>query len=149
MVALAAVMFVALLFGLHRWAVPTMAESVAERLPRMAEQAAASQVMSLLERAAFGPSKLPAARQQQLRAAFAELVADLPRAADYRLEFRDGGGLGANALALPDGRIVMTTPWSNAPRATTGWSRCWPTRPDTTNSGTACALRCRTRHCWW
>jgi Zn-dependent protease with chaperone function len=108
MVALAALLFVALLFGLHRWAVPAMAESVAERLPRMAEQAAASQVMSLLDRAAFGPSKLPAARQQQLRAAFAELVADLPRVADYRLEFRDGGDLGANALALPDGRIVMT-----------------------------------------
>jgi Zn-dependent protease with chaperone function len=60
------------------------------------------------------PSRLPAARQAQLQARFAELVARMdPAQAPYRgylpplvLVFRDG--LGANALALPGGTLVLT-----------------------------------------
>ncbi len=39
---------------------------------------------------------------------FNRLLKDLPEGFRYRLLFRDGGELGANALALPDGAVIVT-----------------------------------------
>lgn len=87
---------------------PRMADAVARQIPRAAELAIADEVMQVVDRSLLDPSTLPAADQARLREAFATLTRGLPRAADYQLEFRDGGALGANAFALPGGRVVLT-----------------------------------------
>lgn len=64
--------------------------------------------MNVLDRAVMEPSALPEMRQQQLSAAFERLVVPGGAKPRYRILFRKGEGIGANALALPDGTIVMT-----------------------------------------
>jgi Zn-dependent protease with chaperone function len=56
----------------------------------------------------FTPSRLPAERQDALRKLYAGMAASIEGAGSYRLEIRNGGRLGANALALPAGIIVVT-----------------------------------------
>lgn len=87
---------------------PWGAAKIAPRIPARVEQMMSHQVLSLLDRIELKPTKLPIARQSQLRAEFATLVRDLPRERDMRLQFRRAPRLGANAFALPDGTIVMT-----------------------------------------
>ncbi|SIO15925.1 Peptidase family M48 [Rhodovulum sp. ES.010] len=55
-------------------------------------------------------TSLPADRQAEIRAIFADLVAAAPPPpyGAYRLELRDIPRLGPNALALPGGTVVMT-----------------------------------------
>jgi Zn-dependent protease with chaperone function len=62
----------------------------------------------LLDRGLFEPSKLPKERQQEIAEAFVRLVPPEGKPPRYTLHFRDGGAVGANALALPDGTIVVT-----------------------------------------
>jgi Zn-dependent protease with chaperone function len=104
----AAVTLVTAVLLLFTVGIPRLADAVAQRLPAAAEQAVATQVMAILERAWLDPSRLPRARRAALNGAFDALVADLPRAADYRLELRAAPRLGPNALALPGGVVVLT-----------------------------------------
>ena len=53
-------------------------------------------------------SELPEERRNALRAGFADVLDGAPAGYEYELLFRGGGGLGANALALPSGKIVLT-----------------------------------------
>jgi Zn-dependent protease with chaperone function len=54
------------------------------------------------------PTALSAARQKELREIFLSVVTDQPNPEHYRLELRRGQSIGPNALALPDGVIVLT-----------------------------------------
>jgi Zn-dependent protease with chaperone function len=56
----------------------------------------------------FEPSQLPEARQAALRQAFAGIVDQAEAGYAYRLEFRRGRMIGANAFALPSGAVVVT-----------------------------------------
>lgn len=95
-------------FG-YRDGVPWLAREVALRLPPALETQIAEQGLETLDRVAFKPSKMDPARRSRLRAALAQLAAGLgPAARAPRLEFRDGGWIGANAFALPGGVVVMT-----------------------------------------
>ncbi len=94
--------------GFLHFGMPWIALKVAERIPPSVECNASDQVVKVLERFHLDDSRLPQARQQALRAAFRGLNAHEPRAADMRLIFAAAPGLGANAFALPDGRIYMT-----------------------------------------
>jgi Zn-dependent protease with chaperone function len=108
--AVAAVLVtVATLAAGYVWGLPALSESIAMRTPERVVAQLGKSTLDVLDRAALGPSELPEHRQQQLREAFARLVTS---AGDikpsYRILFRKGQGVGANALALPDGTIVMT-----------------------------------------
>lgn len=92
---------------------PAMADFAAFRTPMTVERSMGKEGLRLLDRLMFKPSRLPPARRSQLRDRFEamtqELYArDVERSPDYRLEFRHAEGLGANALALPSGIIVLT-----------------------------------------
>ena len=50
----------------------------------------------------------PAAEQARIRAGFAALRRPRDTAHDYQILFRQGGEIGANALALPGGTIIVT-----------------------------------------
>lgn len=106
---IAAALGVALAVGvMFTHGIPGLADYAARHVPRAAETALAGQVVALLDRTHFDPSKLSEERREELHAAFTAMVRDLPRAADFDLQFRAAPALGANALALPGGIVIVT-----------------------------------------
>jgi Zn-dependent protease with chaperone function len=64
--------------------------------------------LEAMDKTFFERSELPEERKQQLEARFDAMTAELKDAHEYRLEFRKGGHIGANAFALPSGIVVIT-----------------------------------------
>lgn len=90
------------------WGVPAVANWAAGVMPASMDRAIGAGSLDVLDRVAFGESQLPKARQRELKAMFTRMTAPLDDGHDYQLELREGGGLGANAFALPSGIVVMT-----------------------------------------
>ena len=94
------------------WGIPALAKQVAFALPASTENLIGRDVLGALDRFVLTPSRLPPQRQEALRRLHSSMLADIgPEkggAPAYRLEFRAGGRVGANAFALPAGIIVMT-----------------------------------------
>ncbi|WP_440107157.1 M48 family metallopeptidase [Acidovorax sp. BL-A-41-H1] len=98
----------------YRYGTPWAATQLTQFVPLGWETSMADNAMRQMDQGTLKPSKLPAARQQELRARFDALVqqasATSHRYPGYRpalsLDFRSG--MGANAFALPGGRVVMT-----------------------------------------
>lgn len=107
-IAVAAVATVAATLVFLKFGVPWLAREVAERMPAAVERHASSQVVALLERTEFAPSRIPAARRDRLQQRFRALVEGEPRSPDLRLSIVRAPGIGPNAFALPDGRIYVT-----------------------------------------
>ncbi|MGY1457167.1 M48 family metallopeptidase [Luteimonas sp. A534] len=103
--ALVAVAFVAVFFNIG---VPWMAKLAAERVPVAVERAASDQADALLGRLYFDDSRLPAARREGLLRGFEALVDGEPRSEQMRVAFVHAPVIGANAFALPDGRLYVT-----------------------------------------
>jgi Zn-dependent protease with chaperone function len=89
----------------YRWLLPWFAEQVAERVPPSFTVAIADRTLDALDQQALKPSELPLERQQALAARFAAL--EQAGSFSGAILFRNSPVLGANALSLPDGRIVM------------------------------------------
>lgn len=87
---------------------PWLAREAAERMPPVVERHVSEQVIALLDRLHFEPSQVPAARRATLEQRFLQLVRGEPRSAQMRIVFVDAVRIGANAFALPDGRIFVT-----------------------------------------
>ena len=90
------------------WGVPAIANWAAGVMPASMDRAIGSGSLDVLDRVAFEESDLPKARQRELSAMFKRMTESLDDGHDYALELRNGGGLGANAFALPSGIVVMT-----------------------------------------
>jgi Zn-dependent protease with chaperone function len=91
-----------------RYGIPALAGRIAQTLPVQIDNAIGEGGLDALDEAFFAPSKLPPAKQAELQAQFTAITRELPDAQRYRLEFRTGGFVGANAFALPSGIVVMT-----------------------------------------
>ena len=91
-----------------RFGMPWLAREVAQRMPPAIERHASDQVVAMLERVHFQPSQVPAGRRAVLASRFRALVAGEPRSTEMRLSIVRAPGIGANAFALPDGRIFVT-----------------------------------------
>ena len=105
--------FAALVLGLcfliYRFAVPVLVEVAVAVTPPIVPQLMSQGALSSLDGTLLAESKLDAERQAKLRAAFEELAALSPRGGEgFSLNFREGGGIGPNAFALPDGSIILT-----------------------------------------
>ncbi len=100
--------FVLMLVAGYLYGIPMLAKAVADRMPEVATNRLSREVLSILDGQIFTPSAIPLARRQELDASFRRLV--LPRGAkpSYQLVFRKSDVIGANALALPSGTIVVT-----------------------------------------
>ena len=86
--------------------VPALARQAAFALPASTEERLGDDALAVLDRFIFSPSRLSAERQRQLTNIFQRMTpADGAR---YRLEFRASRRIGANALALPSGVVVLT-----------------------------------------
>ena len=105
-VMLAAVVLVAV--GAYVYGIPFLARLVADAVPAAVTTPISESVLASLDAGPFTPTKLPPARQGELRAGFARLIRGADGGQAYRLEFRGGGDIGPNALALPSGIIVVT-----------------------------------------
>lgn len=88
--------------------VPALANAAARSLPASVDATIGSEGLQLLDKAVFKPSKLPPARQEELRRRLEAMAAAADDGHRYRLEFRRGGRAGPNAFALPSGIIVVT-----------------------------------------
>jgi Zn-dependent protease with chaperone function/TPR repeat protein len=106
--ALAVALVVGALWLIVDRGVPAAAEAIAERIPLEAEAALGREALAGMDRYVMKPSKLPAARQQALRAQLAEMTRAAGVTVPHRLEFRASPMIGANAFALPSGIVVMT-----------------------------------------
>ena len=109
--AIAASIVVCLVVGVVTfvWGVPWMSDRIAAQIPPSVEIRLGEEVLGQLDRFfGFAPSKIDRGRQDQLSARFRDLNWGLSGAGHYRLEFRDAPGVGANALALPGGTVVVT-----------------------------------------
>lgn len=103
-----AVVAVATVFASYHWGLPAVSEWLAYRTPDTFLDKMASGTLSILDKSVFSPSKLPDARQQTLRSAFERLVTPADTKPRFNVLFRHSEAVGANAMAMPDGTIVIT-----------------------------------------
>jgi Zn-dependent protease with chaperone function len=88
--------------------VPWCAGMVARAVPTQVEADLGGMALASLDQSFVKPSQLPAATQDRIRSDFAALALPLDAGHHYQILFRQGGDLGANAVALPGGAIVVT-----------------------------------------
>jgi Zn-dependent protease with chaperone function len=88
--------------------IPALAKHVAFALPASTDALIGREALATLDRFLLGPTQLAAARQDALRALFSKMIAGGECAARCTLELRAGKQVGANALALPSGIVVLT-----------------------------------------
>ena len=98
----------ALLVATYWLAFPIVVRVVAAGVPRSALEAIGSQTLASLDEGLLEPTTLPAPRQQEIASAFGRLSLPPEIATHTRIEFRRSEALGANALALPSGVVVVT-----------------------------------------
>ncbi|MFY0664129.1 MAG: M48 family metallopeptidase [Natronospirillum sp.] len=87
--------------------IPWGARQIAFQMPEAVSQQLTKETLAIMDRGVFDESQLSAARQAEIMAHFEPTLA---RYADLNLQvkFRDGGRLGANAFAFPDGTMLFT-----------------------------------------
>jgi Zn-dependent protease with chaperone function len=105
----AAVLVVALaLVALFNWGVPMAADYGAMHLPQSVDRAIGKRTLGVLRAHWLAPSTLPEARRGELKKRFRDFVARTGDADRLQLEFYRSKTLGANALSLGGGIIVVT-----------------------------------------
>ncbi|MBT8442418.1 MAG: M48 family metallopeptidase [Gammaproteobacteria bacterium] len=107
------ILVVVLVTGVLAWwfvndGVPLVARGAAAAAPVELDNAIGERGLEFLDDGLFEESELSADRQAELRALFADVVDAVGDEHAYRIEFRAGGRLGPNAIALPSGIVVMT-----------------------------------------
>ncbi|NWJ24522.1 M48 family metallopeptidase [Rhizobium sp. RM] len=100
---------VLLAYGTYKLALPAMVEVAVAVTPPIVPQIMSSSTLEALDRTVFSESALPVEKQDRIRAEFARIATHAEGSPEtYKLNFRDGGYIGPNAFALPDGTIVLT-----------------------------------------
>lgn len=102
----ALVLSVGLVFAGLRWGVPVAAQQVVAIMPPSMDRTVGQQGLVVLDRV-FSPSRVTPERQQALRTQLQAWCQRIVCPA-HQLAFRQGGRVGANALALPGGTMVVT-----------------------------------------
>jgi Zn-dependent protease with chaperone function len=88
--------------------VPWTAQKIANALPAKALDVISATSMDLLGTMGFEPTTLPLARQEKIIAAFNALKPPDGKTKTRQIFFRSNPEHGANAVALPDGTIIVT-----------------------------------------
>lgn len=102
---------VVFLAGAWVWGVPLLSRAVVQLVPPTLESHLGDAAFDQLSSAFLEPSELPETEQEAIRSRFAALVKRAypdGEAPVWRLSFHRSPVLGANAFALPGGRIAMT-----------------------------------------
>lgn len=91
-----------------RHGLPAAAKRVAFAVPAAVNDRLGKEALRILDEIVFEPTGLAEERRLEIESAFRRLLEAQDDARAYRLEFRAAPRLGANALALPSGTIVIT-----------------------------------------
>lgn len=95
--------------SIYRFALPVLVEVAVLVTPPFVPAMIGSSTLASLDKTVFSPSALPEPERLAISADFARLAAQSKGGeAAYTLNFRDGGVIGPNAFALPDGTLVLT-----------------------------------------
>lgn len=95
-------------WGMVSQGIPWLAERAARSLPASVDHALGEGTLEVLDRIALAPTELAAATRGRLQGRFEAMRRELDGDLVAELVFRKGAQLGANALALPSGIIVLT-----------------------------------------
>lgn len=98
---------VVLLVGMYRYGLPALANGAANITPSGVLSLMDRGTLSTVDQVLFGTSKLGGIRKKEVSNLFAELAKQSGQK-NMVLLFRDGGILGANAIALPGGTVIIT-----------------------------------------
>jgi Zn-dependent protease with chaperone function len=90
------------------YGVPAGAHWLALNTPLAVARLVTNETLSVLDNRVLLPTGLSAARQADIRARFQRVAGWQPRGHRYMVLFRNAPSIGANAFALPDGRVVVT-----------------------------------------
>lgn len=104
----AVVLTVAIVVAGYRWGLPYASEQIAYRLPANVLDDLGKLTLDVLDDQLFAASKLTPERQRALTTRFDNLANADTQTIRHQILFRDGQSLGANALALPNGTIIVT-----------------------------------------
>lgn len=91
-----------------QYGIPFFAKQVAYAMPDEVATHLGDGVLENMDDHLFSESRLSKKRRARLQKLFNRLAAKIDNTDHLKLLFRDGGMVGANAFALPDGTIVMT-----------------------------------------
>lgn len=115
-IAVASVALIAVFLAVaYFYGLPALAERVIKRIPLESESSLGDEALSWLD--SHGWLKhtwIKKDREELIRRDFEKLYRGLPLARYYQLEFRRSDYLGANAIALPGGTIILTDGMVNA-----------------------------------
>jgi Zn-dependent protease with chaperone function len=106
-VALTVVMVAGLTWLGVTYGIPAASKVIAYRLPQDALNLASTETLAMLDKTRMTPSRLAPDVQARVLKDFAPALQEYAPL-HIRVIFRDGGDIGANAFALPDGTIVFT-----------------------------------------
>jgi Zn-dependent protease with chaperone function len=99
------VLFVA---GVVLYGMPFVAGQVAKAIPPAKLERVSRESLKFLDGRFLQPSKLSDKKKREVEGLFARLAAEVDPNTQYRIEFRSSRALGANALALPSGLVLVT-----------------------------------------
>lgn len=93
----------------YRYALPVLVEIAVAVTPPVLPRLMSISTLETLDRTMLAESKLDEATRGAISAGFARIAAQSARGASaYTLNFREGGAIGPNAFALPDGTLIIT-----------------------------------------
>ncbi|MGR8929167.1 MAG: M48 family metallopeptidase [Gammaproteobacteria bacterium] len=104
----AVVISILFIWSIIEFGIPLAAEWAAKGVPQHLEVQLGKQTLANLDKWLFDDSNIDTAKQAQLTQHFQRFTANANNDHRYRLLLRDSKKMGANALALPGGTIVMT-----------------------------------------
>jgi predicted Zn-dependent protease len=99
---------VAMVIAAYVYGIPMLALVVADRFPASVVARVDAETLAALDRQVFAPSALARERQDAIANAFRNLKKPQGASAPYNLVFRKSEAIGANAMALLGGTIVVT-----------------------------------------
>ncbi|WP_426123666.1 M48 family metallopeptidase [Pararhizobium sp. PWRC1-1] len=104
------VVAVFLLSGLvYRYALPVLVEVAVAVTPPVVPHLMSISTLETLDRTVLSETKLDDAKRRAISDGFARIAINSTRGpAAYTLNFREGGAIGPNAFALPDGTLIIT-----------------------------------------
>ncbi len=107
-ILLALLLAIAVPWGFIHYAIPAMAKQVAHTFPQSMDAMLGQQSLLMLDETVFSPTALDETRQQHYRMLLGDMVQQVGEGYALSLEFRTSDLVGANALALPSGIIILT-----------------------------------------
>lgn len=98
----------AALLALLIYGVPVIGDMVAPRIPVEILESLSEKTISSLDEHLLQKSELPEKKQNELTDIFIKNISNIDHELNYNLVFRKSTALGANAFALPSGKIIIT-----------------------------------------